>query len=143
MQRRSNAVVVLHPIPHSMLCIPTRSSTVAQSLAPELIASIVGGYNSDPFAVLGPHMTTLDAAPAVAVRTFLPWADHVQVARDDGPLHDMERIHPERFFEAIVPSDRVFGYTLRATNHQGHATDLLDPYSFGPLLTDFDLHLIG
>jgi len=45
---------------------------VAESLAPEVIASIVGGYNGDPFAVLGPHLTTLDASPAVAVRVFLP-----------------------------------------------------------------------
>ena len=82
---------------------------MAPSLSPELIASIVGGYNGDPFAVLGPHMTTLDAAQAVAIRTFLPWAEHVQVARDDGTLHDMERIHPDGLFEAIIPSDGMFG----------------------------------
>jgi 1,4-alpha-glucan branching enzyme len=115
---------------------------VAQSLAPELIASIVGGYNGDPFAVLGPHVTTLDAAPAVAIRTFLPWAEHVQVARDD-TLYDMELVHPEGLFEAVIPSDSTFSYSLRATNRQGYAADLLDPYSFGPLLTDFDLHLIS
>ncbi|MEO8286662.1 MAG: 1,4-alpha-glucan branching protein GlgB [Chloroflexota bacterium] len=113
------------------------------SLSPELTASIVGGYNGDPFAVLGPHLTTLDAGPAVVVRTFLPWAEHVQLAMDDGNLHDMWRIHPDGLFEAVIPSDGIFGYTLRATNRLGQSTDLHDVYSFGPLLTDFDLHLIS
>lgn len=120
-----------------------RSKTVAQSLSQEEMAAIEGGYHGDPFAVLGPHMTTLDAASAVVIRAFLPWAEHVQVARDDGTLHDMWRVHPEGLFEAVIPADGKFGYMLRATNKHGQEASLRDPYSFGPVLSDFDLHLIS
>ncbi len=136
-------------------------------LPPEIIASIVGGYNGDPFAVLGPHPADLDGQPATTMRTFLPWASSVKVVTQDGTEHDAWRIHPDGLFEAIVqaapddgrwtmddsnPSSIVHrpssgaerpSYTLRATNYQGDTVDLLDPYSFAPLLTDFDLHLIG
>jgi 1,4-alpha-glucan branching enzyme len=112
-------------------------------LSPETIDSIVHGYNSDPFAVLGPHPTTHDGKPATAVRAFLPWATALQVARHDGPVYDAWQIHPEGLFEAVIPGTESFGYILRATNPQGGTVDLVDPYSFGPLLSDFDLYLIG
>src|SRR5438094_563861 len=114
-----------------------------ESLPPEIIASIIGGYNPDPFAVLGPHPVAYNGQLAIAVRTFLPWAASVQVAKYDGTVHDMWRIHPDGLFEAVIPSDSGFGYTLRATDQTGNVVDLHDPYSFGPLLSDFDLHLIG
>src|SRR5207253_1230657 len=75
--------------------------------------------------------------------TFLPWAASVQVAEQDGKAHEMWRIHPDGLFEAVIPGEGGFSYSFRATNYQGGTVDLIDPYSFGPLLTDFDLHLIG
>lgn len=112
-------------------------------LSPELVNSIVGGYNADPFAVLGPHAVIMDDGPAIAIRTFLPWATRAQVVRPDGTLHEMWRVHPEGLFEAIIPGAKRFPYTLRLTDPVGGVVDLDDPYAFGPLLSDFDLHLIG
>src|SRR5436190_16548007 len=100
-------------------------------LSPEIMDSIVGGYNSDPFAVLGPHPSTYEGKPAIAVRTFLPWAETLQVAMHDGEVYDAWRIHPEGLFEAVVPGSEGFGYLLRATNKLGGTVDLADPYSFG------------
>ena len=56
----------------------------------------------------------------------------------------MERIHPDGFFEAVFP-DRpdAFPYRLAVENHEGHSWEFVDPYQFGPVLTDFDLHLLG
>ena len=34
-------------------------------------------------------------------------------------------------------------YLLRATSHTGETTTMHDPYAFEPLLTDYDLHLLG
>jgi 1,4-alpha-glucan branching enzyme len=116
---------------------------VADNLSPQIIDSIVRGYNGDPFSVLGPHAVTKDGQPAVAIRAFLPWATSLQVARDAGTVYEMECIHPDGFFEAVIPTAGPFGYTLRATDPVGHVVDLIDPYSFGPLLTDYDLYLIG
>jgi 1,4-alpha-glucan branching enzyme len=117
---------------------------MANTLSDALINSIVGGYNGDPFAVLGPHRVAgEDGKPAVAVRAFLPWAADLKVVRHDGSMFDAWRIHPDGFFEAVIPSDDMFGYFLRADNAHGNIVDLHDPYSFGPLLSDFDLHLIA
>src|SRR5437762_12986019 len=100
-----------------------------ETLPREVIHSIAGGYNGDPFAVLGPHPVMDDGTPAMAVRAFLPWAASMQVAMRDGEAYDMWRIHPDGFFEAVVPheDDSGSGYTLRATDHTGRTVDLLDP----------------
>src|SRR6478752_610457 len=105
---------------------------VPDNLSPQLINSIVHGYNSDPFSVLGPHTVTKDGQPALAIRAFLPWATALQVVRNDGTVYDMARIHPDGFFEAVIPAGGTFGYTLRATNPAGQVVDLVDPYSLGP-----------
>ncbi|MGI8587923.1 MAG: 1,4-alpha-glucan branching protein GlgB [Chloroflexia bacterium] len=114
------------------------------NLSPELIETIVAGLNGDPFAVLGPHAAVdAEGRPAVAVRAFLPWASSLQVVRHDGALFDAWRIHPAGFFEAVIPGSEAFGYRLRATDAAGLAREMADPYDYGPLLTEFDLHLIG
>jgi len=112
-------------------------------LPSESIDSIVGASNADPFAVLGPHRVTLDGEPGWAVRAFLPWAARLQVVQQNGAAHEMERLHPAGVFEARIPGEESFGYVLRATDPVGHEVDLRDPYSFGPLLSELDLYLIG
>lgn len=127
------------PIPRDLSL--ARSVTLA-SIPPEVIDSIVGGYNGDPFAVLGPHAVMHDGKPAVAIRAMLPWADKLQAVRSDGTVHDLWRIHPDGFYEGIILGKDSFSYKLRATNPAGDDVEMADPYAFGPLLTDFDLHLI-
>ncbi|HMA35837.1 MAG TPA: 1,4-alpha-glucan branching enzyme, partial [Chloroflexia bacterium] len=112
-------------------------------LSAELIDSIVGGDNGDPFAVLGPHRVQVEDQPATAVRAFRPGAAAVQVVKHDGTPVEMWRIHPAGVFEAIVPGEEDFGYTLRVTDAAGQVVTRADPYSFGPLLTEYDLYLIG
>src|SRR5205807_3673940 len=34
-------------------------------------------------------------------------------------------------------------YRLAVEDHEGHAWQFVDAYTFGPVLTDFDLHLLG
>ncbi len=107
----------------------------------EIIDSIVGGYNPDPFGVLGPHITVQNGQEATAVRVYLPWVQAIQVVCE-GEVYDMRRLHPAGFFEAIVPQQGHTSYTLLAIDLMGNVVDLQDPYFFGPLLSDFDLHLI-
>jgi 1,4-alpha-glucan branching enzyme len=124
---------------------------LAQTLPPAAIESIVGGYNTDPFAVLGPHIVEVNGEPALAVRAMLPWAAALKVVLRDGSaaVFDAWRIHPDGFFEAVIPQSALrnpgsaVSYTLRAIDPLGQSVDLLDTYSFGPLLSDFDLHLIA
>ena len=56
----------------------------------------------------------------------------------------MERLIPTA---SSRPSSRTdaepFPYRLAVENHEGHTWEFVDPYRFGPVLTDFDLHLLG
>jgi len=70
-------------------------------------------------------------------------APHVAVAGAQGlaPLHE---VHPEGFFEAVFPGEtEVFPYRLRAEDDRGRSWEFEDPYRFPPVLSDFDLHLLG
>ena len=56
----------------------------------------------------------------------------------------MDRFHDDGFFELVVPGrTKDFPYRLALENHEGHSWEFVDPYQFGPVLTDFDLHLLG
>jgi 1,4-alpha-glucan branching enzyme len=56
----------------------------------------------------------------------------------------MERIHGDGLFQVLF-ADRPepFPYRVKIENHEGYRWDQVDPYRFGPVLTDFDLHLLG
>ena len=118
--------------------------------ATEDVERIVAGAQWDPFSILGLHaLSADDGAPRpMVIRAFLPEARLAWVVDltlgEPGVIVVMERIHQDGFFTAVF-SDRVnpFNYRLRVENHEGHVWEFVDPYSFGPVLTDFDLHLLG
>ncbi len=129
-----------------MPVLSTPVSTTSQSE----IDLIVHGNHWDPFAVLGLHELPPD--PAVAnswvVRAFLPEAESAWVVDlaqgEPGQRTPMERIHPDGFFVCRFAGRKSrFPYRLRVENGEGHSWDFVDPYLFGPVLTDFDLHLLG
>jgi 1,4-alpha-glucan branching enzyme len=111
---------------------------------------IVHANHWNPFSVLGPHelQGQSGALKSWIVRAFLPEARVAWVVDlshgEPGERVAMERVHPDGFFVAQF-ADRTgpFGYRLRVENHQGHSWEFVDPYSLAPVLTDFDLHLLG
>ncbi len=121
---------------------------VAASLAQQ-IRPILCAEHADPFAVLGPHPVDANGEKRLAIRAFLPRAATVAVVFDaGGEPCPAQRIHPDGFFEAVLPfNDAVFSspasYRLRIQHADGSSAEIHDTYAFPPLLTDFDLHLIG
>src|SRR4051794_33172169 len=109
----------------------------------EDVNRIVHADHWAPFSVLGPHEVDKERV----VWAFLPEARSawvVDLSRGEpGVRAPMERIHPDGFFVGVVPSSPTFRYRLAVENHEGHSWQLVDPYQFGPVLTDFDLHLLG
>ena len=106
---------------------------------------IVQGDHSDPFAFLGMHAIDEAGATALVVRAFVPEAEHLSVIDADNPDARRPMHKPcEGFFELIFADrhDR-FAYRLRATNAFGDTWEFHDPYSFPPLLSEYDLHLFG
>jgi 1,4-alpha-glucan branching enzyme len=106
--------------------------------------AVAEGLSDDPFAVLGRHPAPAGGPRGAIIRTLQPSASSVEVVAGTLVV-PMERRHPEGLFVAFVPWDGpldALGYLLRV--HDGDSVrDLVDPYQFGPLLTDFDLHLFS
>jgi 1,4-alpha-glucan branching enzyme len=106
------------------------------------IDAVVRGRHADPFGVLGPH----EEADGLAIRSFWPGARAMAVVTPAGqPVLPLTRLHREGVFEGILagqPRDG-FDYRLRVEEETGRTFDLDDPYRYGPVLSDFDLHLLG
>ena len=104
----------------------------------ELSASareIIAGRNADPFHYLGPHTEN----DHTVVRVFLPDASRV-FAISNGHERELERIDPAGLFAG--PLDDPEHYRLRA-RFGDNEVELEDPYRFPPVLSDFDLYLLG
>ena len=138
--------------PHG-LAAPRAADAVAPTpvtrLATATMEALIVARHGDPFAVLGPHRV----GDENVVRAFLPGALAVEVidaADATRSLGTLTRLHDAGLFEGAVAgasgSDRGPAYRLRATwpAADGGTTvmDLDDPYAFGPLLGELDLHLI-
>ena len=93
--------------------------------------------HGDPFAVLGPH----DTENGRVIRAFLPGAIKVELLRHDGSvLAPLEPGKHDGLFENMI-AEKI-PYRLRI--HWPDAVqETEDPYSFGVLLGDIDLHLFN
>jgi 1,4-alpha-glucan branching enzyme len=96
------------------------------------------GVHGDPFAVLGPH----EVQAGRVIRAFLPGAMKVEVVRrsDGSMLAPLERSNGEGLFENLI-GERV-PYRLRIF-WPAVVQETEDPYSFGLLLGELDLHLFN
>jgi 1,4-alpha-glucan branching enzyme len=99
----------------------------------------------DPFAVLGPHS---DRPGVFVVRTMQPTAKGVAVhLRASDRTVAMVRVNRDGLWEARVDVEAGSGlapdYRLRVAYADGHQVEVDDPYRYGRILTDFDLHLFG
>lgn len=109
------------------------------TISAEELAAILNGYHGDPFAVLGPH----PYQDGLIMRAFLPHAASISVLVDDEQM-PMNRVHEAGFFEALLPGKALpISYELQIRTHEGHRYTTADPYSFPPLLSDFDEYLLA
>ena len=106
------------------------------------ITAIVTGTHSDPFAVLGPH----EVADGLAIRVFRPHARQMSLLIPGQPgATPLQKIHAAGLFEIVVPgvAREAFDYRVRVEWNDGLTSELDDPYRYGPVLSSFDLHLLG
>jgi 1,4-alpha-glucan branching enzyme len=95
----------------------------------------------DPFAWFGPHLTS---EGRVVFRTSQPAVESAAICLTDaGDLHPMQRLSADGLFEVSLPGRQVPAYRLLLTFPGGYRTEIDDPYRYGRILTDFDLHLLG
>ncbi|MFC5508314.1 1,4-alpha-glucan branching protein GlgB [Bosea massiliensis] len=97
--------------------------------------ALAQGRWGTPAAVLGPHQ-----GPAGRyLRVFVPGAESVAVRQEDRDDVHLRPAEPEGLFVG----DLADGPYRLAIRWPGGEQVTEDPYAFGPLLGDLDLHLIG
>ena len=103
--------------------------------------TVAEGRNPDPFAVLGPHRV----GDTLVIRTVQPAGHRADVRLGDA-LRSMTRRAEPGLFELtlpLAPGAELPDYRLRITFDGPHVIEIDDPYRYGKVLTDFDLHLFG
>jgi 1,4-alpha-glucan branching enzyme len=113
------------------------------------IALLLRAENRDPFRLLGPHIFEEGEEKRLVVRGFFPRASEVSVELKGHPDPiPAGRISSQGVFEAVLPQFPELpispsSYRWRV-QEQGRATsEFHDAYAFPPLLSDFDLYLMG
>jgi 1,4-alpha-glucan branching enzyme len=104
--------------------------------------SFLNGTHSDPFRVLGPHRVGDD----LQIRVFRPDARNIAVVPNREATRPItaEKIQGDGFFCATVPgATRDLDYRLRVTKLDGSEFLTRDPYSYGPIIGEVDLHLFA
>ncbi|WP_306224346.1 1,4-alpha-glucan branching protein GlgB [Bosea beijingensis] len=96
--------------------------------------ALQSGRLQDPFAILGPHQ----GPRGRFLRVFVPGANSVAVETGAGTVR-LRAAEPVGLFVGDIEAG---SYRLRISWPGGEQVTE-DPYGFGPLLGDLDLHLIG
>jgi 1,4-alpha-glucan branching enzyme len=100
------------------------------------------GAHPDPFRILGPHRV----GENLVIRAFRPEAKEISVIvhGENGGTFPADRLNPDGFFQAVLPGlRRDANYELRVLGWDGSEQLLRDPYSYGVLMGDVDLHLFA
>ena len=113
-------------------------SATTIALPREAVEALAGARHSNPFQVLGPHETDKGRL----IRTFLPGAVGVEVLRraDGRSIGELRQQNSNGLFEGFVSDPTP--YLLRIKWPEA-IQETEDPYSFGLLLGDLDLHLFN
>jgi 1,4-alpha-glucan branching enzyme len=148
------------------MAMPPESTVLEQAAAaaapfmvdPADAAAIAQGRHGDPFAVLGPHP---GPGGCTVLRAFLPGARAVSALKADGQLLAVlaPTATPGLFAGRIDNSGAQADASAYARRHApgapsrphyrlridwaGSVQETEDPYAFGSLLGELDLHLIG
>jgi 1,4-alpha-glucan branching enzyme len=111
-------------------------------LPPDEVDRFVAGEHSDPFRVLGPHRV----GDGLEIRVFRPDARRIDIVLDQHPEEPIaaQKIQQDGFFCATVRNaTRDLPYHIRITAWDGSHYLTRDPYQYGPIMGEVDLHLFA
>jgi 1,4-alpha-glucan branching enzyme len=113
-------------------------------LPEEALRALQNAEVGDPFALLGPQ----PGPTGTLVRVYVPPAEAVQVLDADGSvLVELTPIQTEGLFAGLLPEGAAWrpasSYRLRIHWPGGMVQETEDPYAFGLLLGELDLHLFA
>src|SRR5262249_542033 len=110
-----------------------RSSTAP----PQEAYAVTEGRHSDPFHYLGLHVE----GDHPVVRAFVPDAQEVVAVDNEGHESELVRLHEAGLFAGRLPNGSP-RYHLRARFGE-RVVEFQDAYRFPPVLSGFDLYLLG
>ena len=106
------------------------------------LAAFLAASHSDPFRILGPHRVGND----LAIRVFRPDAENISIVTKAAPEKRIpaERLDRQGFFQAVLPDmPRDTDYQIEITGWNGSTWTACDPYSYGTIMGEVDLHLFS
>ena len=114
------------------------------------LEALARAEHGEAFRLLGPHMVEREGGRRILVRTMQPYATAVSVvlrAARRSRRNGWSWATGDGVFEALMPPACQYlearDYRLRIHWDDGSVSEVPDAYAFPPLLTDFDLHLLG
>lgn len=129
--------------------------TILSTINEEEISRIVKFEEHNPLSILGPHIVGSDSkGKVVSIRAFLPRAvrawveiedDGTRFSQKEGPSRvQMKLIDSRGFWEIqLSTQEEPLRYLLSYEDENGFVDTRNDPYSFPPMLSDYDLYLFG
>ena len=102
----------------------------------------LAGAHPDPFRILGPHRLGDD----LAIRIFRPDAKEVSIVvpGQEEQRFPAKRLRREGFFQATLPGmRRDLDYRVHLTGWDDSTAIVRDPYSYGIIMGEVDLHLFS
>jgi 1,4-alpha-glucan branching enzyme len=118
------------------------SSFEVTGLPMDEINVFLAGAHPDPFRLLGPH----ELGDDLAVRIFRPDAKEISVVLSGkgGPSFAAKRLSREGFFQAVLPgTKRDADYEIHLAGWDESTAIVHDPYAYGPIMGEIDLHLFS
>jgi 1,4-alpha-glucan branching enzyme len=97
------------------------------------IQAAIQARHQNIFAFLGAHDV---GGGKKVVRTIQPYAAAVDVIVN-GQRYEAPKLHEDGYYEAVTPTGL---YEIDITDHEGLTQRIVDPYSFGLLLGEQDVH---
>lgn len=115
------------------------------SVPEDILHQVMNFEYHDPYQILGAHVVDLEGKKAVAIRILNTAAEKAWIIDEKTKKeYEMNRIHYDGFFETLFTRRKeVFKYRVKVQFYNGDIHIYTDPYSFLPVLTDFDLHLFS
>ncbi len=110
------------------------------------LQKLINSEHGDPHHILGMHEVIVSGHNSLAVRAFIPQAKEITVIddNDETKTYEMTKIHDDGFFEVIIKDrEEWFMYKLLVTGYTENTWTMYDPYSFGIIISEMDLHLFG
>ncbi|POZ90626.1 1,4-alpha-glucan branching protein GlgB [Petrotoga sp. SL27] len=103
------------------------------------INMLVNAECHDPFIYLG--LRELDKENLV-IRVLQPFAKEAYLISKNTTVK-LDKIHEAGLFEKKIPGSQIFEYEIKCTDYNSHTWTYKDPYSFLPVISEYDRYLFN